>query len=256
MSTVELSIESSIALIELNRPEQLNSFNVEMIETLMARIDEALERRAEVIVLTGRGRAFCAGADLGDAVGHKGEDGQLDIGRPMRSHFNVLMVKLRHLPVPLVCAVNGPAVGGGFSLAVCGDVVVAAASAYFQQPFAKIGLVPDMGASWLTPRLMGRARALGSAFLCERITADQAKDWGLIWAACEDQTLQYEALGLAKKLQQYSPQALVETRALIDGAYLSTWEEQLEKEAGIQAEMGRMERFINAVRAFLGQTES
>ncbi|MDF1693162.1 MAG: enoyl-CoA hydratase-related protein [Zhongshania sp.] len=252
MSAITLSIDASIAKIALNRPAHLNCFGTAMIAELMAAIEHVVAAGAKVIILSGEGRAFCAGADLNDAMDHRDEEGHVNIAKPLRSHFNALMAMLRDIPIPLICAVNGPAVGGGCSLAICADVVIAAQSAYFQMPFAKIGLIPDMGVTWLAPRLLGRARALGVVMLGERISASQAVDWGLIWSSCEDQFLMVEAMAAAAKLKAYSPETLHMTRRLIDKSYLTSWNEQLENEACAQGEMGKKIAFTTAVKAFLG----
>jgi len=252
MSAITLSIDASIAKIALNRPTHLNSFGTAMIAELIAAIEHVVVAGAKVIILSGEGRAFCAGADLNDALDHRDGEGYIDISKPLQSHFNALMAVLRDLPIPFICAVNGPAVGGGCSLAICADVVIAAQSAYFQMPFAKIGLIPDMGATWLAPRLLGRARAIGAAMLGERISAKQAVEWGLIWSVCEDRFLMDEAMAAADKLTQYSSESLQKARQLIDKSYLTSWDEQLENEACAQGEMGKKIAFTTAVKAFLG----
>src|SRR5208282_3666998 len=183
------SSDAGIARLTLNRPERMNSFN----DSMHAEVRDALERvRADValrvLLLTGAGRGFCAGQDLGDrAVAPGGEP--VDLGASIERNYRPLVLALRRLPLPVVCAVNGVAAGAGANVALACDIVVAAKSATFIQAFSKIGLIPDSGGTYFLPRLVGTARAMGLAMLGERLIAEQAAEWGLIWQCVEDAEL-------------------------------------------------------------------
>lgn len=195
--TIKFAIADNIATITLNRPERLNAMPPQMADEISDALDNLDGARA--LVITGEGRAFCSGADLqarggAAAIGASGPYGALT-----RS-YNPTMVKLSKLNVPIITAVNGPAAGVGCSLALCSDFAIAGKSAYFLQAFVNIGLVPDGGASWMLPRLIGKARATQMMLLGEKISGDQAADWGLIYKCVEDGDLMAEALALATKL--------------------------------------------------------
>lgn len=195
--TITFAIADSIATITLSRPERLNAMPPQMADEIADALDHLDGARA--LVITGEGRAFCSGADLqarggATAIGASGPYGALT-----RS-YNPTMVKLSKLNVPIITAVNGPAAGVGCSLALCSDFAIASKSAYFLQAFVNIGLVPDGGASWMLPRLIGKARATQMMMLGEKISGDQAADWGLIYKCVEDGDLMTEARALATKL--------------------------------------------------------
>jgi len=195
--TITFAIVDNIATITLNRPERLNAMPPQMADEIADALDHLDGARA--LLITGEGRAFCSGADLqarggATAIGASGPYGALT-----RS-YNPTMVKLSKLNVPIITAVNGPAAGIGCSLALCSDFAIAGKSAYFLQAFVNIGLVPDGGASWMLPRLIGKARAAQMMLLGEKISGDQAADWGLIYKCVEDADLMTEARALATKL--------------------------------------------------------
>src|SRR5689334_22794602 len=168
--------------ITLNRPERLNALNVEMAAALDAAFDEAAaDKTCRALLLTGAGRGFCAGQDLTEIVGAS----PADLER-LLEHYHPLILKIRALSIPVVCAVNGVAAGAGANLALACDIVLAARSATFVQAFARIGLIPDVGGTWFLPRLIGLARARGMALLADPISADQAESWGLIWKTVDD----------------------------------------------------------------------
>src|SRR5205823_8402870 len=180
-------------LITLNRPERLNPLSVEMADALLAALDEAAaDEDCRALLLTGAGRGFCAGQDLTAIVDPK----PADLGR-LLDHYHPLVLKLRALPIPVVCAVNGVAAGAGANLALACDIVLAARSASFVQAFARIGLIPDCGGTWFLPRLIGNARARALAMLAEPLPAATAAEWGLIWRMVEDDRLMDEAQALA-----------------------------------------------------------
>src|ERR671927_876368 len=181
--------------ITLNRPERLNALTVEMAAVLNSALDEAAaDKSCRALLLTGAGRGFCAGQDLNEIVGAS----PADLAR-LLEHYHPLVLRLRALPIPVVCAVNGVAAGAGANLALACDIVLAARSASFVQAFAKIGLVPDCGGTWFLPRLIGMARARALALLAEPLPADTAAEWGLVWRMIEDERLLPEAEALAAR---------------------------------------------------------
>jgi 2-(1,2-epoxy-1,2-dihydrophenyl)acetyl-CoA isomerase len=213
-----------IATLTLNRPDRLNALAPESLDRFVALLDRVRdEGTARAVVLTGRGRAFCAGADL-----HSWEEEAVavpDRGAGLEAGHNRVVDRMRHLPVPIVCAVNGGAAGGGCGYALAADIVIAARSAYFLQPFARIGLVADVGATWLLPRLVGKARATAMMLLGERVPADTAEQWGLIWRAVDDAVLLDEAYATARQLADGPTVALgLMRRGIADALELSLGE--------------------------------
>ncbi len=232
--------------IVFDRPERLNAFDRPMHAALSAALDRAAaDRDCRAVLLTGAGRGFCAGQDLA-AV-----QGETDLGRLLAESWNPLVLKLRELPVPTVAAVNGIAAGAGVALALACDLVLAAKSARFFTAFAKLALVPDSGASWHLPRLLGPARARALAFLGDPLAAEEAERFGLIWRAVEDEELEAEAEASAMRLAQGPIAALVATRNLLDAAFERSFAEQLAEEARLQGELGRAPDYAEGVRAFL-----
>jgi 2-(1,2-epoxy-1,2-dihydrophenyl)acetyl-CoA isomerase len=199
-STILVDCVDGITTLTLNRPNALNAMTTVMVEEISRVLDDIRDNRtARVLVLTGSGRAFCSGLDIsGDDKGREGM--RVGDGMLLERLFNPLVERLYALPVPIVVAVNGPAVGAGFSVALSGDFVVAADSAYFLLAFVKIGMVPDMGITWLLPRLCGRARAQAIMMLGDRLSPQQAEDWGLIYKAVTDAELLTCARSLAERL--------------------------------------------------------
>jgi 2-(1,2-epoxy-1,2-dihydrophenyl)acetyl-CoA isomerase len=195
--TIKFAIADNIATITLNRPERLNAMPPQMADEISDAVDHLEDARA--LLITGAGRAFCSGADLQARGGTAALGASGPYGALTRS-YNPTMVKLSKLNVPIITAVNGPAAGIGCSLALCSDFAIAGKSAYFLQAFVNIGLVPDGGASWMLPRLIGKARATQMMLLGEKISGDQAADWGLIYKCVEDADLMTEARALAAKL--------------------------------------------------------
>ncbi len=192
-----------LVTVTINRPEKLNALAAQTLEELIHAVDRVRdEGAARALLLTGKGRAFCSGADLtaGGSEEPRLPAGPPDAGAMLETLYNPLLERMRRLPVPLVVAVNGVAAGGGCGYALAGDIVIAARSAYFLQPFANIGLVPDVGSTWMLPRLIGRARANAMMMLGERISADQAAGWGMIYKAVEDDALMEEARAVALRL--------------------------------------------------------
>lgn len=196
--TIKLEIADAIATITLNRPERLNAMPPQMADEIGDALDQLGDARA--VLITGEGRAFCSGADLsarGEGASISGGQGAY---RALSKSYNPLMMKLAKLPVPVITAVNGPAAGVGCSVALASDFAIAGKSAYFLQAFVNIGLVPDGGASWMLARLVGKARATEMMLLGEKIGAEKAADWGLIYKCVEDADLMTEARALATRL--------------------------------------------------------
>lgn len=249
---VQESTNGPVRTLTLNRPAALNSFTQEMHAQLMAALDEAAgDAAVRAVVLTGAGRAFCAGQDLADpAVAPEPGAAPKDLGEVISRFYKPLVLRLKSMPVPVVAAVNGVAAGAGANLALCCDVVLAARSASFIQAFAKIGLVPDTAGTWLLPRLVGRARALGLAMLGDKLPAQEAERIGLIWRCVDDAALGDEAAALAGRLAAMPSRALAATRAALDGAQALTLEQALDEEARLQSELGRAHDYQEGVAAF------
>ena len=249
--TVLVAHEGAICVITLNRPAALNSFTAEMHGLLLAALNAAADDAAvRAVLITGNGRGFCAGQDLNDPamVG-----GDVDVGAVIERFYRPLATRVRSMPVPVVAAVNGVAAGAGANFALCCDLVVAARSASFIQAFSKIGLVPDCGGTWLLPRLVGRARALGLAMLGEKLAADEAQRIGLIWQVVDDTALRDSALALAARLAAMPAKALAETRRAVDAAMPMDFGDALALEANVQRELGRGHDFAEGVSAFFSK---
>jgi len=233
--------------ITLNRPERLNALNVEMAAALDAALGEAAaDKTCRAILLTGAGRGFCAGQDLTEIVGAS----PADLER-LLEHYHPLILKIRALPIPVVCAVNGVAAGAGANLALACDIVLAARSATFVQAFTRIGLVPDCGGTWFLPRLIGTARARALAFLAEPLPAETAAEWGLVWRMTEDERLLPEAEALAARLASQASNALALTKRALDATGENTLAQQLDLEGELQRQAGAHPDHAEGVRAFL-----
>ncbi|WP_293573748.1 2-(1,2-epoxy-1,2-dihydrophenyl)acetyl-CoA isomerase PaaG [Phaeobacter sp.] len=236
--------------ITLNRPDRLNSFNEEMHLALRQALTAARDGGARAILLTGAGRGFCAGQDLGDRDPRKAETPP-DLGHTVRTFYAPLVTLIRSLDLPVICAVNGVAAGAGSSLALACDIVLAAESARFIQSFAKVGLIPDTGGSWHLPRLLGEARAKGLALTAEPLSAQKAEDWGLIWKALPDADLMGEARDLAARLAAGPTLGLGLTKQTIQAAATTSLLDQLEREAGAMKTCGESADYAEGVASFL-----
>ena len=233
--------------ITLNRPERLNALTVEMAAALSAALDEAeADDSCRALLLTGAGRGFCAGQDLTAIVNAT----PADLGH-LLDHYHPLILKLRALPIPVVCAVNGVAAGAGANLALACDIVLAARSASFVEAFARIALIPDCGGTWFLPRLVGTARARALAMLAEPLPAVTAAEWGLIWQAVDDERLMPEAQALTARLATQATTALALTKRALDAAATNPLDRQLDLERDLQAEAGATPDHREGVRAFL-----
>jgi 2-(1,2-epoxy-1,2-dihydrophenyl)acetyl-CoA isomerase len=247
--TILYAAEGGIARLTLNRPERLNSFNACMHAELRAALAQAAGERARVLVITGAGRGFCAGQDLGEREGAP-DGARADLGESIERNYRPLVLALRSFPAPTVAAVNGVAAGAGASLALACDLVVAATSASFIQAFSKLGLVPDSGATWFLPRLVGSARAVGLAMLGERLPAAEAAAWGLIWRCVGDAEFPAAVDALAATLAGAPTRGLVRTREAIQAAATSTLDAQLGLERDFQRELGYTDDYAEGVAAF------
>ncbi|MEY8840234.1 2-(1,2-epoxy-1,2-dihydrophenyl)acetyl-CoA isomerase PaaG [Cribrihabitans sp. XS_ASV171] len=236
--------------ITLNRPDRLNSFTDEMHLALYAEIERARDGGARAILLTGAGRGFCAGQDLGDRDPRK-MAGPPDLGNTVRTFYAPLVRLIRSLEFPVICAVNGVAAGAGANIALACDMVLAAESAKFIQSFSKVGLIPDTGGSWHLPRLLGEARAKGLAFTAEPLPAKKAEEWGLIWKALPDDELMPEARRLAEQFGNGPTLGLGLTKQSIQAAAGTTLSDHLELEADAMKTCGESADYAEGVSAFL-----
>ena len=242
----------AVALVTLNRPQALNSFTRQMHSDLWSALDRAeADSTIRALVITGAGRGFCAGADLSEFDFAPGPDlvKRADPGPVIDQAFNPTARRLQNLRLPTIAAVNGVAAGAGASLAMCCDIAIATPSASFIQAFSKIGLIPDAGGSWLLVERLGLARAMALAMTGDKLTADKAKEWGLIWDVAQDCVA--EALALAERLAVMPTKALVATRHLLRDAGTRTLTEHLDVERDTQSALGHTHDYIEGVNAFL-----
>jgi 2-(1,2-epoxy-1,2-dihydrophenyl)acetyl-CoA isomerase len=247
-----------VVVLRLNIPERLNPIATNLQLALREQLAAVrADRSVSALVLTGAGRAFCVGADLSSmgGAGAGGSIGQRSYDN-MEAVSNRIIEDLRTMPMPVVTAVNGPAAGAGVGIALAGDVVVAARSAYFYLPFMpKLGIVPDLGTTWFLARLVGRARAVAMSLLGEKLSAEQAQQWGLIWSCVDDAELPAQALALAQRLAALPAHAAREIRAAYDASEHSTLVEQMRYEAGRQRELLDSPAFAEGVQAFREKRE-
>lgn len=247
--TILIDTRPGYRVITLNRPERLNALTVEMAEALMAALAAAeADKTCRAVLLTGAGRGFCAGQDLTAIV-----DAGPDEIAALLDHYNPLISRLRALPLPVVCAVNGVAAGAGANLALACDIVLAAKSASFVQAFAKIGLIPDCGGTWFLPRLVGTARARALAMLADPVPAETAADWGMIWQAVADERLMAEAHALAARLASGPTAALALAKQALEESPLNDLDGQLDLERDLQEEAAATQDHAEGLRAFLAK---
>jgi 2-(1,2-epoxy-1,2-dihydrophenyl)acetyl-CoA isomerase len=250
---IRLDVDGGIARLTLNRPDKLNSFTGAMHAELRTALDSVQnEKSIRVLVLTGAGRAFCAGQDLGDpAMTMVPGQPAPDIGNVVETNYKPLVLRLQNLRVPTIAAVNGIAAGAGASVALACDLVIAGKSASFLQAFSKIGLVPDTGSTWFLPQRIGMARAMGLAMLADKLPAEKAAEWGLIWQAVDDADLNASVDKLAAQLATMPTKALVRTRQAMHAAPTHTLEQQLSMEGGFMRELGWSPDYAEGVAAFM-----
>ncbi len=248
---ISFGVDDGVARITLNRPDKLNSFN----EAMHGELRQALnaiqgDPVVRVLVLTGAGRGFCAGQDLGDFSAPDQSRQKPDLGDTVERFYKPLVLQLENLRVPTVAAVNGIAAGAGASIALACDLVIASRSASFLQAFSKIGLIPDTGGTWLLPQRIGMARAMGLALLAEKLPAQVAADWGLIWKCVDDAEFQGLVYQTARTLAAGPTKALVRTRQAMHAARSHTLEQQLSMEAGFMRELGWSPDYAEGLAAF------
>ncbi|MCW2350093.1 enoyl-CoA hydratase-related protein [Sphingobium sp. B12D2B] len=247
MSEIVLStLDDGVLTLALNRPERLNALSTGLLADLTRKLDEGVRAGVRAVLITGTGRAFCSGADLADSEGIGA-----DLGETLATYYHPLFLRLAGLDIPVVSAINGPAVGAGVALALAADIVVMARSAYLQLGFVNIGLVPDAGATWLVAKSAGRAKALELALLGEPMSAQEAQDAGLVARVTDDERLGETARGLALKLAQGPTRAIGMIRKQVAAALNHSLSETMGIEAANQAAAGHSADFQEGVAAFL-----
>ncbi len=254
--TILYAEDGAAATITLNRPEKLNSFTAEMHGELKHAVERVRAGGARVLVLTGAGRGFCAGQDLGERAVTMQSGSPPDLGETLAANYNPLILSLRALEIPVIAAVNGVAAGAGANFALAADIVLAARSASFIQAFARLGLVPDAGGTYQLPRLVGSARAMGLALLAEPLPAERAAEWGLIWKAVDDDKLMDETRALAKKLVAGPTHGYARIKKALGASSGNGLAEQLALEAKLQRECGHSADYREGVAAFLEKRAS
>jgi len=251
MSSILTALEAGVLTITLNRPDKLNSFNPEMHKLLRGALERAAdEAEIRAVLLTGAGRGFCAGQDLSERNVSAGA-APIDLSVTIGSFYNPMVRRLRELPKPVVCAVNGVAAGAGANIALACDLVLAARSASFVQAFSKLGLVPDAGGSYFLPRLVGTARAMGLALLADKLPAEEAERWGLIWKVFDDARLMDEARALAGSLAKGPTKGYGLLKKALYASPSNTLDAQLDLERDLQREAGFSEDYREGVAAFM-----
>jgi 2-(1,2-epoxy-1,2-dihydrophenyl)acetyl-CoA isomerase len=245
--TILFSIDRGIARLTLNRPDRLNSFTVEMHEEVADALGQLGEAR--VLVLTGAGRGFCAGQDLNDRAVAPGAS--VDLGHSVETYYNPLVRRLTSLPMPVIARVNGVAAGAGANIALACDIVIAGKSAKFIQSFANIGLIPDSGGTWVLPRLVGQARALGLALTAEPLPAEKAAEWGLIWKAVDDDALDAEVNALAARFAAAPTRGLAAIKRMIRESWGHALDQELDLQRDAMRELGMSDDYREGVAAFM-----
>jgi 2-(1,2-epoxy-1,2-dihydrophenyl)acetyl-CoA isomerase len=246
-----VAARGNVAIVTLNHPEVMNALSPKMANGLIEALAFVAANGFRAAMLTGEGRAFCSGANLSEAPPEHSRP--FDAGLYLDNYYHPLLRAIRDLDVPVIVAVNGAAAGIGMSIALMGDLVLAARSAFFSQAFARIGLVPDGGSTWLLPRLVGLARARELSLLAERLPAETAREWGLINRMCEDHELMDEAGAVAQRLADGPTLALAATRRLYWQSPHNRFEQQLELERDAQRRAGMTQDCIEGIRAFLAK---
>ena len=245
--TIEFKLEAGVARLTLNRPDRLNSFTVQMHEEVADALGQLGEARC--LVLTGAGRGFCAGQDLNDRAVAPGQS--VDLGESVEQRYNPLIRLLVALPMPVIARVNGVAAGAGANIALACDIVIAARSAKFIQSFAAIGLIPDSGGTWVLPRLVGQARALGLALTGEALPAEKAEQWGLIWKAVDDQKLDAEVDALAQRFAAGPTRGLARIKTMIRESWGQSLDSELDRQRDAMRELGFSDDYREGVAAFM-----
>lgn len=243
-------VAQGVACLTLNRPDSLNSFTADMhVEVAEALALAAEDESIRAVVITGAGRGFCAGQDLNDRNIAPGE--HIDLGDSVEKFYNPLIRRITSMEKPVICAVNGVAAGAGANIALACDLVFAARSAKFVESFAMLGLIPDSGGTWHLPRLVGMARAKGMAMLMPKVSAEQAKAWGLIWEVVDDDELMSTVMGLATHLATQPTRGFAFTKQAFAASMTHSLDDQLELEKSLMRTAGFTEDYAEGVKAFL-----
>jgi 2-(1,2-epoxy-1,2-dihydrophenyl)acetyl-CoA isomerase len=248
--TILYAIKDGAGRLTLNRPEKLNSFNEQMHEEVREVLRKIKTEPIRALLITGAGRGFCAGQDLGDRRIAPGNS-SIDLGTTIEKYYAPLVRALRALPIPVVAGVNGVAAGAGANLAFACDLVIAAKSASFIESFARLGLVPDTGGTYFLPRLVGTARALGLAMLGDKVSAEQAAAWGLIWRCVDDGDFPAAINQLMTQLALAPTKGLASTKQAIYASHTNSLDTQLDLERDLIRELGRSRDYQEGVAAFL-----
>jgi 2-(1,2-epoxy-1,2-dihydrophenyl)acetyl-CoA isomerase len=255
LSPVLSATQNGVCTITLNRPETLNALETGLLVALKQALDGAAnDAGVRAVVITGAGRGFCAGADLVASMPKAGGDisgAATRIGEGLRTHYHPIITLIRAMPKPVITAVNGPAAGAGMSIALSGDIILAAKSASFLQAFAKIGLIPDAGSTYFLPRSVGQIRARALAMLAEKISAEEALQMGMVWRVFDDESLLPEAMKIATKMATMPTQAYALMKRALNESLDNNLADQLELEATLQSEAGKTHDFYEGVAAFV-----
>lgn len=252
-ANITYTVNDGVAVLMLNRPETLNSFTVAMHEEVREAMSDArTNSEVRCLVITGAGRGFCAGQDLNDRT-VQSDDGPLDLGQSVEKYYNPFIRSIMTLDKPVICAVNGVAAGAGASIALACDIVLAARSAKFVQVFCKIGLIPDSGGTWNLPRALGLPRAKGLALLGDKLPAEQAERWGMIWRCVEDEELMSETMEMARYLATQPTRGLAETKRLLNESFSTPMHQQMEHEKYAMRLLGQSHDYREGVDAFLNK---
>lgn len=249
LQTMKLEYDGSVAILTLSRPDAMNAMNGPFFADFKDILSELAlsENPARALLIMAEGKGFCAGADLKDQSGEM----PLNFEKTLRDNYHPLILGLRNLPIPTIAAVNGAAAGAGMSLVCACDIVIASTDAYFLQAFVNIALIPDAGSTYFLPRMVGRARAASMMMLGEKLSADQALEYGIIAKLVDQANLTDEAMILARKMAAMPTKALISIRKLLDSSENNTLEQQLECEALAQQAAGNSEDFMEGIMAFL-----
>ncbi|MDV7640904.1 2-(1,2-epoxy-1,2-dihydrophenyl)acetyl-CoA isomerase PaaG [Acinetobacter baumannii] len=247
--------KNGVGYLTFNRPKALNSFNVDMHREV-AEVLNLWTKNPDVrcVVISGEGRGFCAGQDLGDRVVDPNAEAP-DLGYSIETYYNPLIKTIVNMPKPVICAVNGVAAGAGANIALACDLVIAAKSANFVQAFCRLGLVPDSAGTWFLPRAVGHARAMGLALLGDKLPAETAKEWGMIWDVVEDAELKTKVTELAERLAKQPTFGLSLIKKAIHQSSNNTFDEQMLLERDLQRIAGRSEDYREGVQAFMNKRE-
>lgn len=251
--TIIFSLDEGVARLTLNRPDRLNSFTVKMhheVATVLAEAED--DPSVRVLLVTGAGRAFCAGQDLAERRIAPGEH-PVDLGMSIEKYYAPLINRLSEMPKPVICAVNGVAAGAGANIALACDIVIAARSAKFIQSFANIGLIPDSGGTWILPRLVGQARALGLALTGDPLSAQDAEAWGLIWKCVDDEILNETTVALARRLATGPTAGYAATKRTIRESSTKSLSDELMIERDVMRRLGASEDYREGVDAFMAK---